>query len=205
MNSKKFRLILMATFGMTVLIFIIIWSAGLSAMKKQSDKMVDLKLKNQTADAQLANLESSKNEIKKYSYFKDVARSVIPSDKDQAQAVLDILNLASQSGFSIQSINFPTSNLGSKNAASASKNALISQAQAVSGIPGLYSVQLTITPATGAQIPPDRQVTYAKMLNFLQRIENNRRTAQIAQVNIQPLTEGGQINFTLILNVFIKP
>lgn len=219
MSTKQFRLILIGLLALSVVAFGFIYVAGMSVLKKQSAKMVDLKLSNQTADAQLSNLQTSKKEIAKFSYFKSVAQSVLPNDKDQAQAVLDIFDLANQSGISLQSVTFPSSNLGvgsattsttSTNSTSAAAQApakKISQAQPVNGIPGLYSVQLTITPATGGQIPADKQVTYAKMLDFLNRIENNRRTAQITQVNIQPLTANGasQFNFSLTVNIFIKP
>jgi len=206
MNSKKFRLVLMGIFAVTLLAFLIIWSAGMGALKKESDKMVKLKIDNQTADAQLANLESSKKEVEKYSYFRSIASSVIPNDKDQAQAVLEIYQLASAAGITIQSITFPNSDLGSKTVSSAtSASSLLSQAKPVSGIKGLYSIELTITPATGSQVPPDKQVTFPKVLDFLTRIENNRRTAQITQVDLQPLTDSNQINFTLAINIFIKP
>jgi hypothetical protein len=166
MNSKQFRLVLMGIFSTTVLLFIVIWFAGSSILKKQSSQMVDLKVSNQTADSQLDNLEASKKDIAKYSYFKSIASSVIPNDKDQAEAVIEINQLAGEAGISIQSVTFPTSDLGSTiksaSAATASTSSLISQAKPVAGIKGLYSVELTITPATGAQVTPDKIVTYPK-------------------------------------------
>jgi len=178
--------------------------------------MVNLKLKNKTAEAQLSNLESSKADIAKYAYFKSVASSVIPNDKDQVQAVIEIEQIAQAAGIGIQSITFPSSTLGVGSASSTAavpatassattSTGAISQAVPVSGIPGLYSLQLTINPSNGQDIPPSQQVTYAKMLDFLNRIENNRRTAQISQVNIQPGTGNLPLNFNLVLNIFIKP
>jgi len=223
MNSQKFRLVLLGILGACVLIFIVLCVLGLSALGNESKKVVELKLHNQTADAQLTNLAVSKQEVEKYSYFKTVASTVIPNDKNQAEAVLEIFKLADQSGINIQNITFPNSNLGTTSPLAATPTAsstaaptstttpttqkIISQSTPVTGIPGLYSVQLIITPETGSQLSADRQVTYSKMLDFLSRIENNRRTAQITQVNIQPLaTSGGnQFNFTLTVNIFIKP
>jgi ABC-type transport system involved in multi-copper enzyme maturation permease subunit len=216
MNSKKFRLILIGIFALSVIGFAGTCFLGLSLLKSKSAQMVDLKLKNKTAEAQLSNLEISKQDIEKYSYFKEVAKTVIPDDKDQAQAVLEIFQMAQASGIGIQSITFPSSNLGAKTVApsatagstapaavDSAPTKAISQAAPVSGIPGLYSVQLTISPLSGSQLPPSQQVTYAKMLDFLSRIENNRRTAQITQVNIQP-GNGQQLNFSLTVNIFIK-
>jgi hypothetical protein len=214
MNNKRFRLVLLAVFAAAVLAFGGICYLGLGLLNQKSAEMVDLKLKNKTADAQLSNLESSKKDISKYSYFKEVAQSVIPNDKDQAQAVLEIFQIAQSSGIGIQSVNFPSSNLGAKTttvtpgststSVSAAATNAISQAQPVGGIPGLYSVQLTIIPNSDAALPPSQQITYAKMLNFLSKIENNRRTAQITQVSIQP-SLGQTLNFSLTVNIFIKP
>jgi hypothetical protein len=213
---------LLGVFGGCVVVFLALCVLGLSALGSESKKVVDLKLKNQTADAQLTNLAVSKQEVEKYSYFKTVASSVIPTDKNQAEAVLEIFQLAKESGINIQSITFPNSSLGLTTAptttpaasaatpsaaATPTTQKIVSQSIPVVGIPGLYSVQLTITPDIGSQLSPDQQVTYPKMLDFLRRIENNRRTAQITQVVIQPLASAGpsHINFSLIVNIFIKP
>ncbi|HET9850158.1 MAG TPA: hypothetical protein VFP35_00815 [Candidatus Saccharimonadales bacterium] len=203
MDSKRFQLILLAGLSACVLVFIILAVGGLSKLSAKGSDVSALKQKTQAADAQLSNLEIAKKQIAKYSYFKTVASTVIPNDKDQAQAVLDIFQMADQAGISLQTVNFPTSNLGLKT----SSISALSQALPVKGIPGLYSVQLIITPETGSQVPSAKQVTYQKLINFLQDIENNRRTAQIAGLVLQPVANapGNQINFTLTLNIFIKP
>lgn len=181
--------------------------------------MVDLKLQSRVLEDQLENLSKAKKEIVQYDYFKSVAKTVIPSDKDQAQAVLDITKMAQESGILIQSVSFPSSNLGggtttlgsstTPSTSTSSTSQALSQAKPVTGIKGLYSLELTITPQTGSDIPPQYQVNYAKLHNFLTKIENNRRTAQITQVSIQPLTTGTEanpiLNFTLTVNIFIKP
>jgi hypothetical protein len=169
-----------------------------------------------------ANLSKAKKDVDKYKYFNQVAVTVIPNDKNQAQAVSDIFQIASQSGLLLENVTFPSSTLGLKLAipptststtpqstVSSDKQKLLSQAKPVAGIAGLYSIELTITPQTGSAVPNNLQVTYPKLLDFLNRIERNRRTAQITQVSIQPLgntTSPSQfINFTLSINIFIKP
>lgn len=220
MDAKKFRLVMLGALGLSVAIFVIMGVLGLSMLSNKSQDMVGLKLQSTKLDAQLSSLGQAKKQIEQYSYFKDVAQTVIPSDKDQAQAVLDIFQFAGQAGISLQSITFPTSTLGatistlgtpaaSNNAQTASPKDVLSQAQPVLGIAGLYSIPLTVTPATGGQVPASSEPTYPKILDFLNRIEQNRRTAQITQITIQPLSgtvNGSQIiNFTLTVNIFIKP
>ena len=229
-NSKRLRIILQAALVLGFLLFVVVAVQGFSMLSKKSDQLIALKLKHKTVEAQLSNLAVAKKEVETYSYFKDVAKTVIPNDKDQAQTVSDITRLASEVGINIQSIAFPTSNLGGAssspsspsqsspsststpaptNAQSASPKTALSQATLVEGIPGLYALQLTITSETGPQVPENRKVTYPKLLEFLAKLENNRRTAQITQISLQP--EGDETNvtpyidFTLIINIFMKP
>lgn len=232
MSSKRLRLVLLGSLSVLALLFVLIMVMGLSLLTKKSQNMVKLKLEAKSLEAQLGSLGQAKKEIEQYNYFKGVAKSVIPDDKDQAQAVVDIVRLARESGISIQTITFPSSDLGEapKNvpggaaagggtsgtapagtapAATSTAAQAISQAKPVAGIKGLYSLELTIAPEIGTQLSPAQQVTYPKMIDFLKRIERNRRTAQITQVNIQPQTPGTVvsdfINFTLVVNIFIKP
>ncbi len=215
LNSRRLRLVLIGGLLLSVVAFLAIAFFGLGLLSTKSQKIVDLKVQTETADAQLANLESSKKQIEKYSYFKDVAKTVIPSDKDQAESVLEIFQMADASGIAIQSITFPASTLGLTTStttatqqdatSSSSTRSVLSQAKPVTGIPGLYSLELTITPDYGNTVPADKQITYDKMLAFLNRIENNRHTAQITQVNIQPPTNNQSLSFSLTVNIFIKP
>lgn len=212
LDSKNMRWLLLGSLGLCIIIFFGVLFMGLSVLGSESNKLVQLKVDSQTAEAQLSNLEQTKKDVQKYSYFKDVARTVIPNDKDQAQAVLEINQMANAAGITIQSITFPASTLGLRTTtgttdatSSGASSSAISQAKPVAGISGLYSLELTITPEAGPDLPPAKQVTYAKMLNFLKRIENNRHTAQVTQVNIQPAASGQSISFTLSVNIFIKP
>jgi len=214
-NSKQLRWILLGVLGLAVILFIGIAYFGLSMLGSKSQKMVDLKLQSAAAENQLTSLDVAKKEIKQYGYFKTVTGEVIPNDKDQAAAVLQINQFAASAGFRLQGISFPSSNLGlttsgaSANAQTASPSAIISQATPVNGIPGLYSVLLTITPQTDQDLPANQQVTYDKLLAFLNSIENNQRTAQITQVTVTPVynSDGSFrcLNFTLSINIFLKP
>jgi hypothetical protein len=212
LDSKNLRLIFIGSIALCVISFLAISFLGLSVLANKSTALVNLKAQSQTSNIQLSNLEESKKEIEKYAYFKTVAKTVIPSDKNQAEAVLEIFQIANASGIAIQSITFPASTLGltttlaqqDATSTSSTKSA-ITQAKPVSGIPGLYSLELTITPQSGTTAAPAQQITYSKMLAFLKGIENNRRTAQITQVDIQPADNNQSLSFTLTVNIFIKP
>lgn len=219
LDSKNVRLILIVGLVVAIAVFFGVAFYGLSVLSSKSQDLANLKTQSQAADSQLVNLVQAKKDVAKYSYFKSIANTVIPTDKNQAQAVLEINKIADDAGISIQSITFPASTLPASTpggtaapatttqnaaAAGATKTAL-TQAKPVPGIPGLYSLQLTITPDTGKDVPLNKQVSYDKMLDFLKRIENNRHTAQISQVSIQPASDNQTISFSLVINIFIKP
>ncbi len=215
MTSKRLRLALLGLIGVCGVLFVLVFINGLSKLSSKSDHLVDLKLQSKTADAQLASLAQAKKQVEKYSYFKDIAQTIVPTDKDQAQAVLDILQIASISGVTIQDITFPTSSLGAKTSESAlsqsssTTKTVVSQAKPVTGIPGLYSIELTVTHNVNVDAPPSQEVTYPELQLFLIRMERDRRTAQITNVNIEPLLKDNKptpyINFTLTTNIFMKP
>lgn len=218
MSQSRTRLVLLGLLAGTGLIFVVIVIGGLGIVSAKSQKLIQLKQQIKTADAQSSSLAVSKKQVEQYTYFNAVAKSVLPSDKDQAQAVLDIFSLADQSGIAIASITFPASNLGTKtttsksdsnDAAKATPSSAISQAKPVEGIAGLYYLELTISPQSGVGVPDAKRVTYPKLLDFLGRIEHNRRTAQITKVNIQPQSSDSGpsqfINFAMTINIFIKP
>ncbi|MBX4188695.1 hypothetical protein KW792_01190 [Candidatus Saccharibacteria bacterium] len=212
LNSKNTHRLLMGGLVTMAACFVAVLFFGLSVLSNKSDALVNLKVQVQAGDDQLKNLEQSKKDVQKYAYFKQIASTVIPNDKDQAEAVSEIFKFAQQAGIRISSITFPTSNLGlSSSTVSGAKDATtpganaVTQAKPVSGINGLYSVELTITPQTGNDVPANLQVTYPKILAFLKSIEDNRRTAQITSVVIQPPTGTQSISFTLSTNIFIKP
>jgi hypothetical protein len=211
-SARQLRFLLLGLLGVVVIVFIATAVLGLSNLSRKSAQLVELKLKSKTLDAQLASLGVAKKQVEQYSYFNEVAKTVLPSDKDQAKAVLTIFKLANEANIAIASITFPTSNLGigsGSASATGSSSSAISQAKPVEGINGLYSLQLTIAPETGQIVPEDKVVTYPKFLDFLKRIERDRRTAQITQVSIQPEIDNSgptkAITFTLVVNIFMRP
>ncbi|HEY5549981.1 MAG TPA: hypothetical protein VIK37_02145 [Candidatus Saccharimonadales bacterium] len=210
-STKQLRLLLLGLLAISAIAFMAAAVLGLNSLSRKSGELVDLKLKGKTLDAQLISLETAKKQVEQYSYFNDVAKTVLPTDKDQAKAVLTIAKFANESNFKLGSITFPTSNLGLKSSSSAagSSASAISQAKPVEGIKGLYSLQLIITPDTTPYVPINKVVTYPKFIDFLKRIEQDRRTAQITSVAIQQLNEANlppdAINFTLTINIFMRP
>jgi hypothetical protein len=215
LNSKNTHRLLLGGLVTMAACFLAVLFLGLSVLGSKSDALINLKVQVQAGDNQLRNLEQSKKDVQKYAYFKQIASTVIPNDKDQAEAVSEIFKFAQQAGIKIATITFPVSNLGlststvsgtgSASDATNPSASAVTQAKPVSSISGLYGLELTITPQTGSEVPASLQVTYPKILAFLKSIEDNRRTAQITSVVVQPPTGTQSISFTLSINIFIKP
>lgn len=206
---------------LTLLILMVAGTYGTnSLLTTRSNKLVQKKAKSQALAREQVSLVQAKKEVARYSGLQKITQSIVPEDKDQAEAVREIVNIAGANGVSLSSITFPASTLGgssvsatagsstagagvASSASSAAANAKagrLSQLQAIPNIPGVYGLQLTV------QSDSDRPVSYASFIGFLRDLEHNRRTAQISSINLQPTNDNPNLlTFTLILNEYIKP
>ncbi len=199
MNSKKLY------YGLVALLIIL--GAGLfigayeanGLLEHKSNTLAKLKASDQTTIAEKIQLAKNKQDIAKYSSLNTIAKSVVPQDKDQAEAVREIVALAGQSGINqLSSISFPPSTLGGTTTVKAGNG--LTQVTPVKGIAGVYNLQITITQT------PSNPVPYSSFIGFLTKLEQNRRTAQVESINVQPdQTNPNLVAFTLIINEFIKP
>lgn len=183
-------------------------------LQSKASELATTKQKSQLLDQEQLALVSAKKEVVKYGPLEQITQQVVPQDKNQAETVREIVNIASQSGITLSSITFPISTLGG---ASASAGAVIvphaalpgtkqaaptnlSQLTPVLGIPGVYALQIEIQDSQQAP------VSYNQLYSFLQKLENNRRTSQVSNINISPISgPSGLLTFSLSLNEYIKP
>jgi hypothetical protein len=166
----------------------------------QAEKLSKLKADNDALQQQQTALGKNKQDIKRYSELNTIAQTIVPQDKDQAEAVREIVNLAAQSGIGkLSSITFPTSTLGSIGGSKAG-NPNLTQLTPVVGMSGVYQLEITITQSQSARVP------YGQFVSFLSKLEQNRRTAQVSSITVQPDAQHpDQVAFTLTINEFIKP
>ena len=198
--------------GFAVLVLVIIGTVagGNTLLQKESKKLVELKVQNKAIEQQESSLKQAKKDIEKYKQLNDIAKSIVPQDKDQAKTIREITKIAEESGIQLKGFTFQASNLGQTpvvtpkpsgsegSATTATPTAPpLSQVKAVDGIPGVYSLDITITPVEKQPIP------YSKFLNFLEKLENNRRTAHVDKISVNP-TENG-VTFSLSVKAYVKP
>ncbi len=170
-----------------------------SVLGNQATKLSKLRADSAVLDNTQVVLAKNKQDIAKYKDLNNIAASIVPQDKDQAEAVREIVNLAQQSGIGkLSSITFPSSNLGATVGAVGNSN--LTQLTPVKGMSGVYQLQITVTQGSGDEVP------YSQLTGFLEKLEQNRRTAQVSSITVQPKAENPNlVTFTLVINEYIKP
>jgi len=211
MSAKRLHFILIGLIGLLFIGFVASAFGINSLLSKRANSLTALKAKNLALEQQKLGLIKAKADIEKYAELETITKSIVPEDKSQADAVREIVKIAGENEISLSSITFPASTLGagpvsasgvaspSPSAASANKKSL-SQLQAVKDIPGIYQLQIVVTSDTNKPVP------YSKFISFLKALENNRRTALVSNISIQPdPLNPKNLTFTLTLNGYIKP
>lgn len=195
LSAKKLYLVLC---GLVVLSLAALGASsylGLQILRQKSTDVHDARLKNLALEERQNRLRKAKADIAKYGELANIARSIVPQDKDQARTVREITNLAEANGIKLGAITFPSSSLGSVAAKKSD-----SQLKAVPKIPGTFV--MTIEAASDSQAP----TPYKSFTAFLEALEQNRRTALVTGITITPdALNPNNIQFALTIEEYIKP
>jgi len=168
-----------------------------SVLQKQSKVLSEQRQQLAVLNGRETALNFAKHDVARYQSLATIAKSIVPQDKSQAQTIGEIVKLADANGVKLGSFSFPSSTLGDKPGASASA---LSQLEKVAGIPGVYGLQIVV------QSDPQTLVPYNNFIDFLQALEQNRRTAQVTNITITPnSTNPALVSFSLTLQEYIKP
>lgn len=209
MTTKRFFYVM--TFVVVSLCLAILGVAfgGNKLLKQQAGKLSDIRAQNQVVEDQKIALVRAKEDIEKYSGLNELAKAIVPHDKDQARAVRELNAIAAESGIQLQQVSFEASTLGEigapagtqsseSSSGSTTSKPPITQTVPVDGISGVYSIPITI-------VPTGDVVLYEQFLEFLQRLEKNRRTAHITSIDITPIEGGDFVTFSFTMNLYVKP
>ncbi len=203
MNSKRVFYSMIA--GLVILVGLCAAGAYFAndMIVSEGNSLKELKLQDTITKKQIDNLQQAKKEIIKFEELEKIAKTVVPQEKDQARTVFELVTFAKESGITLESISFPESELGIvKKGGKASDNTSpdLTQLVPVDGLKGVYGMEIIITSDTRTSVKFDR------LLDYLRKLETNRRTAQVASINITPNdVDNSLIDFTLTLNSFVKP
>lgn len=213
MNSKRTYSLMLATVGLLVLAIFGGAYASKQILTTKSMNLVTLKAELEGYNQQRLSFIQAKKDIQTYDELYNIAKVIVPENKNQAETVRQIVKLAQNNSVKIGSISFPTSTLGNGAAATSTQPTLglrtptvtagnpdLSQLTAVVGSAGVYVLQINV--ASDSSQP----ASYPQLISFLSALENNRLTAEVTSVNITPdSTVSDRFSFTLDLNTYIKP
>jgi hypothetical protein len=197
MNSKRFYYLMLGCIGFLVLGLGGGAYAASKILQQESNQLLTNRLEAAVLSAEQTQLTQAKQDVQKYQDLATIAQSVVPQDKDQAQTVQQIADIANANGIQLSSITFPSSTLGQ---VTAGNKPQLSQLKPVKGISGVYNLDLVVQSAQARPIP------YSQFISFLSDLEHNRRTALVNNVTILPNPKDrSTLSFTLDLNEYIKP
>ena len=211
MTSKRFYFVMIVINVLVVASILATAYLGNTMLKKQSTKLQAAKTANRIVDAQQTSLNQAKKDIEKYKDLNEIVKSIVPQDKDQAQTIREITKIASESGVSLKNVTFQSSTLGqiiapkasTTDTSSASKTATppstLTQVKPIDGIKDVFALEIVISN------PETQPISYTDFINFLQKLETNRRTANVDKILVKPTENGKAVSFTLTLNAYVKP
>jgi len=214
MTSKRLYYMLLGTVGLLVIGLLGGAYGADQLLRHESKALLDARSRVQALESQQSQLAKARKDIEKYQTLGTIAKSIVPQDKDQAQAVREIVKIASAAGVKIGSISFPASTLGSRLPAAGAAAApaatpppkagpgglSLSQLKPVVGIAGVYDLAITVQSDTASPS------SYDQFIRFLAGLENNRRTALVSGVTVNPdAKDPNRVSFSLSINEYIKP
>jgi len=176
----------------------------LNLLSASSKTLVSLRAKYQALNQEQTNLAIDKIDIKKYGSLDQISKSIVPQNKDQAQAVREIVSIADANNITLNTISFPVSSLGSSptGTPATAQSVSLSQLTPVKGIPGVYTLPIMVEVNQ-----PSDAITYSSFYNFLSQLQQNRLTSQVTDLSITPIptATNNLITFSLTINEYIKP
>ncbi|HSX45614.1 MAG TPA: hypothetical protein VLG27_01250 [Candidatus Saccharimonadia bacterium] len=220
MTTKQLYYALMG--GLCLIVVAMFGSAyGINKLlEEKSSKLVTLKTNQAALTQQQTQLIQMKKDIVTYNSLYDISRIIVPQSKDQTETVRQIVGLAARNGVTLQSITFPASSLGAGTSslgvsttgssgaaaapvvAGASSNPALSQLQKIANIPGVYDLPIQVVSSND----PNHMAGYSQVIKFLSSLEQNRLTAQVSSIDLQPDAQNpSRLSFTLSLDIFINP
>ncbi len=200
MTPKKLYYLLLVCLALTIagLLSSGFIANGLLTKKAATLSKLKAEVENQS-DLQVA-LSRNKRELRTYEPLNQVAKAIVPQEKDQAITVREISRMATESNIQkLSSITFPASSLGGTSASSSAPGNKLSQLTPIKGLSGVSLLPITVS------LSSSTPTTYGDFISFLSKLEQNRRTAQVTSINITPdASDPSRISFTLVINKYVK-
>lgn len=193
LTPKRFYYVLVACMVLLCAIALAGAVAGNHLMSSHNKKLMDLKLEEKVLEEQKIALAQAKADLERYAELEQIAKQIVPQEKDQVRTVREIVGFAVQAGVPLASISFPGSELGEGG------DIKLTQLEPVDGLKNVYKLEITVTNGPNP-------TSFNQLVRFLSRLESNRRTSQVTTIDIVPSMDNRNLlTFVITLNVYIKP
>lgn len=204
MTSKRFFMVMIASAALLLVGFGGGAYQANTMLKAEGEELLDLKLTSAVLDKQRETLNQAKRDIAEFSELEQITKSIIPQEKDQASTIGEIATLAKTANIQLGAIEFPQSELGQaakgKAKTPGSTDSSRTQLTELTDLKGVYVMEIN------ARNHANNPVTYEQIIQFLNLLESNRRTAQVIDISIQPDQDStSRFHFTIKLNTYIRP
>ncbi len=225
MNAKRLHFILITLVASALLgSALTVWYAS-DWLAERSEDLVAAKLEGITLEEEQLRSFEAQNTLNEYSDLREIVKQVAPNEKEQEKIIAELYKIAAESNVTIQTLSFPSSDLGEQKAAPAAPATTqegagaaaapagstpsndITQTEKIKGLSGVVGLRIQpgdiseINPTTGA-IREDG-LSYDTILNFLEALERNRRQMTIDQISIVPILDNTSnvLGYTLTLSL----
>ncbi len=208
-TSKRAFFTLLGVLALLIAGIIATTYLGLGLLAKKGDELTKLKEQQLIIKNREEALIGAKQDVEDYTELEKISKVIVPQEKDQARTVREIVAIARESGVSLTSITFPESTLGALKSSGSKKSSSSpkatgdqskTQLTAVPGTKGLYAMDISVKSDSNSPVP------YSRLITFLDKLEQNRRTAHVTNISILPFKDNRNlVTFTINLNVYIKP
>lgn len=109
MTAKRLWLILVAACVLLGLALVGATHTFSKLFSSQSAELAQSRGLTEQLNQQQIGLAKSKKDVQAYAELEKIAQQIVPQDKDQAQTVRELINIASANNINLTSITFPSS------------------------------------------------------------------------------------------------
>lgn len=158
--------------------------------KEKSSKIASLKADIESNDQAILNFKNLEQTVEKNKDFEKVVEQVLPKDKEQAVALAELDKFSRESGVPIKQISYSNGTATGKNTGPTLTSP--------SNLKGVL--------VTTVSIRSDK-AKYEQVLDFLNRLEQNRRHMQVTSITLTPSSQviGLIDSVDITLDIYLKP
>ncbi len=161
-----------------------------SSLVTLNQEVGELLAEQEVIGLQIDVYEATEEQVEDLEFVEELANSVLPADKEQANVIAEIKQFVSEAGLQIEQLSFNTS-------ATTGTGLSLTQTEAVANLPGVRVLPATVVISQGAR--------YEDALRLLRKIENNQRKMQVTEVSLSPIPGSNRLaTITLKLNIYLR-